>query len=602
MNRLWNLADYTERLSHPDGLIRRWAFKAIEEYYPRHFVKEVANLIGDSDEHLACVAPKYIAKHQGIEFAPKILECFINSSGVIAANCIQALRMMSYEDAYDAVLQKYSTLTDLDEVLGVIDYLGIIKTNESFDLLKNAFHQFKHYFFIGGVTDSILAHGNPSGIDLIFTHILKKDHTELDPVFKSLADAVSDSGLYRDIVGDYENTDIFKDPDQLLEDLIRISPAISDQREKAEKIFDDIINDRFSTLIPELVMEAKKTVQERYGDTPCPVYLEEMNRCDQTALGILGCLAEKPGLIKTITRKNDKSVKLLSCIIAIYFSVTGREPFIRASKPDASLPDLIRSLKMAGPSVPKSIEKRIIDMAPIADLQTALTDEWESWGDVHLVKLMGLIGNRSFIPDLIHILNNADPLSYILGEALQALQRIDDAGHPEILAAIQNGQITDPLDIMELLGSLPYKESYDMARWIWDAENDDDGVDSYEIYAHALERIGYHRGIDAICEILYEGNAIYVGNSLETLCLLHEKEIPELAMIHQQRKVHQEQKEQRNKDLFELGNRTNDRDLMALAGGIPQHVDTFKRSEPKVGRNDPCPCGSGKKYKKCCLK
>lgn len=25
------------------------------------------------------------------------------------------------------------------------------------------------------------------------------------------------------------------------------------------------------------------------------------------------------------------------------------------------------------------------------------------------------------------------------------------------------------------------------------------------------------------------------------------------------------------------------------------------RSEPKVGRNEPCPCGSGKKYKKCCL-
>ncbi len=25
-----------------------------------------------------------------------------------------------------------------------------------------------------------------------------------------------------------------------------------------------------------------------------------------------------------------------------------------------------------------------------------------------------------------------------------------------------------------------------------------------------------------------------------------------------------------------------------------------QRTEPKVGRNDPCPCGSGKKYKKCC--
>lgn len=27
----------------------------------------------------------------------------------------------------------------------------------------------------------------------------------------------------------------------------------------------------------------------------------------------------------------------------------------------------------------------------------------------------------------------------------------------------------------------------------------------------------------------------------------------------------------------------------------------FVRKEPKVGRNEPCPCGSGKKFKKCCL-
>ena len=28
-------------------------------------------------------------------------------------------------------------------------------------------------------------------------------------------------------------------------------------------------------------------------------------------------------------------------------------------------------------------------------------------------------------------------------------------------------------------------------------------------------------------------------------------------------------------------------------------IKQVKREEPKVGRNDPCPCGSGKKYKKC---
>ncbi len=30
-------------------------------------------------------------------------------------------------------------------------------------------------------------------------------------------------------------------------------------------------------------------------------------------------------------------------------------------------------------------------------------------------------------------------------------------------------------------------------------------------------------------------------------------------------------------------------------------VEPYTRPEPKIGRNDPCPCGSGKKYKKCCL-
>jgi preprotein translocase subunit SecA len=36
-------------------------------------------------------------------------------------------------------------------------------------------------------------------------------------------------------------------------------------------------------------------------------------------------------------------------------------------------------------------------------------------------------------------------------------------------------------------------------------------------------------------------------------------------------------------------------------GQLPQeHIPTYKREAPKVGRNDPCPCGSGKKYKKCC--
>jgi uncharacterized protein YecA (UPF0149 family) len=37
----------------------------------------------------------------------------------------------------------------------------------------------------------------------------------------------------------------------------------------------------------------------------------------------------------------------------------------------------------------------------------------------------------------------------------------------------------------------------------------------------------------------------------------------------------------------------------ASDGAAGEKQKTVRRDHPKVGRNDPCPCGSGKKYKKC---
>lgn len=41
-------------------------------------------------------------------------------------------------------------------------------------------------------------------------------------------------------------------------------------------------------------------------------------------------------------------------------------------------------------------------------------------------------------------------------------------------------------------------------------------------------------------------------------------------------------------------------EFIAAGGQIPS-VDTIKRDMPKTGRNELCFCGSGNKYKKCCL-
>jgi uncharacterized protein YecA (UPF0149 family) len=40
--------------------------------------------------------------------------------------------------------------------------------------------------------------------------------------------------------------------------------------------------------------------------------------------------------------------------------------------------------------------------------------------------------------------------------------------------------------------------------------------------------------------------------------------------------------------------------LRQLSRRVPAPPPAPAADLPRVGRNDPCPCGSGKKYKKCC--
>ena len=50
---------------------------------------------------------------------------------------------------------------------------------------------------------------------------------------------------------------------------------------------------------------------------------------------------------------------------------------------------------------------------------------------------------------------------------------------------------------------------------------------------------------------------------------------------------------------YRKGRSLVDRTRVRWAGGDDAGVKQFKRDEPKIGRNDPCYCGSGKKFKKC---
>jgi preprotein translocase subunit SecA len=79
-----------------------------------------------------------------------------------------------------------------------------------------------------------------------------------------------------------------------------------------------------------------------------------------------------------------------------------------------------------------------------------------------------------------------------------------------------------------------------------------------------------------------------------------EKAPPTVFDFSRQQLLHEEKTQFQDVPAAEAG---EEAPATSYKGQLPQeHIPTYKREEPKVGRNDPCPCGSGKKYKKCCGK
>jgi preprotein translocase subunit SecA len=83
-------------------------------------------------------------------------------------------------------------------------------------------------------------------------------------------------------------------------------------------------------------------------------------------------------------------------------------------------------------------------------------------------------------------------------------------------------------------------------------------------------------GYDMFMDMIYRIKA----DTLEKLCLVQ---------IHREEDIEEMQEKQRQ-------------DYIMSRGEDTPEAKTVKRDHDKIGRNDPCSCGSGKKYKKCCGK
>lgn len=592
MHQLWSYQDYVERLNHPNNLVRIWAFEAIKKKFPRRYTTEIAILIGDSDEYLACTAPKYLAHHGATDHAPAILESFLKDKGNIPSNCAIALGDMHYELAVDAILDRLNHCESLNTFLGILLYLEKIRRDDCYQALRNIFIQISDNYFADFAAVNLIGHHHPEDVPLVFETYFKNINPDIpgDMFLKRLMSATGASGLYDDLT-EYSSKDILETPKKAFKNMLKQHPMINPELKIINEIVRLIESGRYQHIATSLMFDARDIIRYRFPKGQSKNYLSEIYEYDTLTLAFLEEFSKRSSSWKQASKNKNISRNLVSAVLACYFSIQERGGYLQALDPEASCEVLINTLKNTGPEFPKTLQDRLLKLSPIEELKESLTEELLTWGDIWTVRLMGQIGDNSFVPDLIRVIRDTEGMAYIHEAAIRSLNGMDESTHKSLLSAIQDGELTDAWDIFPLLEHLPYTESFDIAQPLWNEKK----MESFEMYALCLERIGDVRGIEALQEIFFEGNAIYIGDSLEILSLLYNKDIPELSTIQHQRKLDLERRKIRQEELSKLATEAEKQEI------ANNNITTIRRKTPKTGRNDPCPCGSGKKYKKCCL-
>ena len=529
MHKLWTYEDYVKYLFHENCLVRRWAFDAIENQYPEKYCDEVSKLIGDDNSYLACAAPGYLAEHNAVQHAPQILESFKNGEGEVPSSCARALAKMQYEPALEEIIGSLSSNLHSDSLFGIFDYLGSVHNQNSRDTLISAAMQIKNPMLQNCAFFNLLQHNHSEDVKLIIKIILesiKQNRLVEELQIQAIVGFVDAEEYFNGLTEHSGSKNIIENPKEILENFFKKSAQSFLKTDQFDMVIKNLENGHHHDLVTTLMFEIKNIVQHRYRENLSFDGIHELLVKDTMAVVLFKELARQYSLWSILEKKKNSRMDLLiALIISLYCSVLERGLYIKALRPDAKLEQLILTMEKTGSRLPEAIWKKVVEFAPIPELKNALSERLDTWGDIWIVKVMGHIGSREFISDLVRVLNNADSLDYIYSDAIKSMAALEESADEMIINAIQNHEIGD-WESFAFLENLPFSESFDLVSQRWDDEKSQ--MDSYETFVRCLKGIGDKRGIEKLQKIYTLDNTEdFIGEALECLSIIHNVTLPE---------------------------------------------------------------------------
>ena len=235
----------------------------------------------------------------------------------------------------------------------------------------------------------------------------------------------------------------------------------------------------------------------------------------------------------------------------------------------------------------------------------------ENWLELLAVRIAGRLRLEAAVPHLIALIEDFD--TWVCEEAQDALARIGTDFVVERLAdRVPTADHGLRLGIACLLEHIHTDSSVTACLDLYSKE-EDSGLQGYWLQAILMNfsTEGIEPARQYILNTSKTPDVLEVREALLVACKMLGFEFPELAEwradsqndIEFRRAWYKDHALVRLADTFEIEHEEDsswDEEVLEDDFG-DEEPDTVIHHDQKVGRNDPCPCGSGKKYKKCCL-
>lgn len=222
-------------------------------------------------------------------------------------------------------------------------------------------------------------------------------------------------------------------------------------------------------------------------------------------------------------------------------------------------------------------------------LAANVDDSW-TWLSLFAVQLAGRRRLQSAIPYLIDLCRSEE----LEMEFTTAIRALVDIGDPDCLQIIEN-QWDDVFQfgIAEILHSFKHPLAVDIGLRLLNRTEEPD-VATYIAYGllRQLDSAAIQSVADLIDTSRHCLEFIDLRNAIDLVAQILNIDV--LGLERWREEVEQEERQFRADRQIDDYQPDLDREFAKR--------ETIVQDSPKTGRNDPCPCGSGKKYKKCCLK